>query len=132
VTRALLEELVSIDSVNPTLVPGGAGEAEIGRFVAGWLDRHGVEVEYHELAPLRANVIGRVRGSGGGRSLMLNAHLDTVALGGPDGALRPRVDGSRLYGRLSSSDPAARGRTPRASGSTSKMFNAQPRSCSAR
>jgi acetylornithine deacetylase len=48
VTRALLEELVSIDSVNPTLVPGAAGEAEIGRFVAGWLERHGVEVEYHE------------------------------------------------------------------------------------
>jgi acetylornithine deacetylase len=99
VTRALLEELVSIDSVNPTLVPGGAGEAEIGRFVAGWLDRHEIAVEYYELAPTRANVIGRVRGSGGGRSLMLNAHLDTVALGGPDGALRPRVEGTRLYGR---------------------------------
>jgi acetylornithine deacetylase len=97
--RTLLEELVAIESVNPTLVPGGAGEAEIGRFVADWLERRGIEVEYHELAPARANVVGRVRGSGGGRSLMLNAHLDTVALGGPDGALVPRVDGARLYGR---------------------------------
>jgi acetylornithine deacetylase/succinyl-diaminopimelate desuccinylase-like protein len=97
--RGLLEQLVAIDSVNPTLVPGGAGEAQLGRFVAAWLDDRGVDVEYLELAPARANVIGCVRGSGGGRSLMLNAHLDTVALGGPDGGLAPRVEGTRLYGR---------------------------------
>jgi acetylornithine deacetylase len=30
---------------------------------------------------------------------MLNAHMDTVGLGGPDGALTPRVEGNRLYGR---------------------------------
>lgn len=98
-TRPLLEQLVAIDSVNPTLVPGGAGEAEIGRFVAVWLEEHGVETEYEELAPSRANVVGRVRGSGGGRSLLLNAHMDTVGLGGPDGALTSRVEGNRLYGR---------------------------------
>ncbi len=98
-TRTLLEQLVAIDSVNPTLVPGGAGEVEIGRFVAGWLERNGIETEYEELAPSRANVVGRVRGAGGGRSLMLNAHMDTVGLGGPDGALAPRVEQGRLYGR---------------------------------
>jgi acetylornithine deacetylase len=98
-TIELLEQLVAIDSVNPTLVPGGAGEAEIGRFVARWLEEHGLEVEYEELGPARANVVGRVRGSGSGRSLLLNAHLDTVALGGPDGSLQPRVEGRRLYGR---------------------------------
>jgi acetylornithine deacetylase len=80
-------------------VPGGAGEAEIGRVVAEWLEEHGVEVEVEELAPARVNVIGRVRGSGGGRSLLLNAHMDTVALGGSGGALTPRVEGTRLYGR---------------------------------
>ncbi len=95
----LLEQLVAIDSVNPTLVPGGAGEAEIGRFVAGWLEQNGVETVYEELAPSRANVVGRVRGSGGGRSLMLNAHMDTVGLGGPDGALATRVENGRVYGR---------------------------------
>jgi len=95
----LVERLVAIESVNPTLVPGGAGEAELGRFVADWLEERGVEVEYEELAPGRANVIGRVRGSAGGRTLMLNAHMDTVGLGGPDGALVTRVDGRRMYGR---------------------------------
>lgn len=97
--RSLLERLVAIDSVNPTLVAGGAGEAEVARFVAAWLEDQGVETEYEELAPARANVVGRVRGTGGGRSLMLNAHMDTVGLGGPDGGLEPRVDGRRMYGR---------------------------------
>ncbi len=95
----LVSQLVSIESVNPTLVPGGAGEAEVGRFVADWLERHGLETEYEEVEPGRANVVGRVRGSGRGRTLLLNAHLDTVGLGGPDGGTTPRVDGDRLYGR---------------------------------
>ena len=95
----LVSQLVAIESVNPTLVPGGSGEAEIGRFVADWLAERGIEVELEELAPSRVNVVGRVRGSGGSRSLLLNAHLDTVALGGPDGGITPRVDGDRLYGR---------------------------------
>jgi acetylornithine deacetylase len=95
----LVSRLVAIESVNPTLVPGGSGEAEIGRFVAEWLEGRGIEVELEELAPSRVNVIGRVRGSGGGRTLLLNAHLDTVALGGPDSGTTPRIDGHRLYGR---------------------------------
>ena len=95
----LVERLVAIDSVNPTLVPGGAGEAEIARFVAEWLERTGVAVEYHELGHSRANVIARVRGRGDGRSLLLNAHLDTVGVGGVDAGLSPRLEGKRLYGR---------------------------------
>jgi len=98
-TIDLLERMVAIDSVNPTLVAGGAGELELARFVARWLEDHGLDVELDELAPGRANVVGRVRGSGGGRTLLLNAHLDTVGLGGPDGGVVPRVEGRRMYGR---------------------------------
>ncbi len=96
---ALLGRLVEIDSVNPDLVPGGAGEGEIARFVAEWLERAGLDVTLQESAPGRPNVIGRVRGNGGGKSLMFNAHMDTVGLGGEDGGLRARVEGDRLYGR---------------------------------
>jgi acetylornithine deacetylase len=95
----LVSRLVAVDSVNPTLVAGGAGEGELGRVVADWLEAGGVAVEIQEPAPGRPNVIGHVRGSGGGRSLLLNAHLDTVAPGGPDGGIEPRVEGARLYGR---------------------------------
>jgi acetylornithine deacetylase len=97
--RDLLVKLVAIDSVNPTLVPGGAGEATIARCVADWLERNAVAVDYHDLGDGRANVIGRVPGSGRGRTLLLNAHLDTVGLGGPEAGLSPRVAGNRVYGR---------------------------------
>jgi acetylornithine deacetylase len=96
---ALTAELVAIDSTNPDLVPGGAGEAEIARFVAAWLESAGLDVELYELGPRRANVIAIARGSGGGRALMLNAHMDVVGAGGMGEPWTPRSDGTRLYGR---------------------------------
>ena len=54
----LLSELVAIDSVNPDLVPGGAGEGEIAAFIADWLTKAGLEVQIQETAPGRPNVIG--------------------------------------------------------------------------
>ena len=95
---ALLAELVGIDSVNPAFGPG-AGEAEIAAFVAGWLEEAGLEVEVAEAAPGRPNVVGRARGRGGGRTLLLNGHLDTVGYAGMTEPLVPRVEGRRLYGR---------------------------------
>ena len=38
----LARHLIAIDSVNPTLVPGGAGEHEIAQFVAGWATEYGL------------------------------------------------------------------------------------------
>jgi len=95
----LLRQLVAIDSTNPDLVPGGAGEGEIARFVASWCERAGLEVEVEEAAPGRPNVIAAARGAGGGRSLMLNAHMDTVGVVGMDEPFSGRIDGGRLYGR---------------------------------
>ena len=97
--RALLAELVAIDSVNPSLVPGGAGEAEIARFVGGWLASRGLEVDVSDAEPGRPNAVGRARGSGGGRTLLLNAHMDVVGVDGMSDPFRPRVEGDRLYGR---------------------------------
>src|SRR6478672_11839030 len=96
---ALIADLVAIDSVNPDLVPGGAGEGEIAAFVARWLERAGLEVRVEEAAPGRPNVIGVARGRGGGPALLLNGHTDTVGVGGMPDAHVPRVDGDRLHGR---------------------------------
>jgi acetylornithine deacetylase len=93
----LTSALVAIDSVNPVLVPGGAGEREIASFVAGWCSEHGLEVEV--LGDERPSVVATKRGSGGGRSLLLNGHLDTVGVAGMEAPFDPRVDGDRLYGR---------------------------------
>jgi acetylornithine deacetylase len=95
----LLRQLVAIDSINPDLVAGGAGEREIARFVASWLDQAGLEVTLAESAPGRPSVVGVVRGAGGGRSLLLNAHMDTVGVAGMERPHDPRVEGNRLYGR---------------------------------
>jgi acetylornithine deacetylase len=99
VTTELLAQLVAIDSVNPTLVPGGAGEAQIAAFVADWLREHGLEVTVDEPLPGRPSVVGVARGTGGGASLMLNAHLDTVNVDGMDRPHEPVVRDGRLYGR---------------------------------
>jgi len=47
----------------------------------------------------RPSVVGRLVGSGGGGSLMLNAHLDTVGIEGMASALEPVIRNGRLYGR---------------------------------
>jgi acetylornithine deacetylase len=95
----LTRALVAIDSVNPSLVEGGAGEGEIARFVAHWASAAGLESQIVEATAGRPSVIVRARGTGGGRSLLLCAHLDTVGFEGMSDPLVARVDGDRLYGR---------------------------------
>jgi acetylornithine deacetylase len=97
--RELLAHLVAIDSVNPRLVPGGAGEAEIAQFVGAWLERRGLDAQLLDAEPGRPNVIARARGTGGGRTLLLNAHMDVVGVEGMTDPFRPRVEGDRMYGR---------------------------------
>jgi len=96
----LLARLVGIDSANPDLPAGGAGETEIADACAAWLAGHGLEIHRLEQQPGRPSIVAIARGTGGGRSLMLNGHLDTVALGDFAGdALSPYVRDGRLYGR---------------------------------
>lgn len=95
----LLRELVAIDSVNPALVAGASGEAAIAGAVAGYLRRVGVDVEVHEVAPGRPNVVGVLEGRTRGRSLMFCGHLDTVGVEGMAAPFEPREEDGRLYGR---------------------------------
>ena len=90
---------MAIESVNPDLVPSGSGEGAIAGFVATWLRDAGLEVSVVEPVPGRPSVVGVLRGSGGGRSLMLNAHMDTVGAGGMADAFSPAVRAGRVYGR---------------------------------
>jgi acetylornithine deacetylase/succinyl-diaminopimelate desuccinylase-like protein len=96
---SLISDLVCIESVTPWLVEGGAGEREVVDYFSAYVADLGVEVEVLEIAPDRFNFIATLRGTGGGPSLCLNAHADTVGFAGwPETALVPRLDGERLYG----------------------------------
>jgi acetylornithine deacetylase len=96
---SLLKSLVAIDSVNPSLVPGAAGEAAIAGAIAAHLGDLGLEVHLQEAAPGRPNVIGVLRGEHPGRSLMLCGHVDTVGVDGMAAPFEPVERDGRLYGR---------------------------------
>ena len=96
--RELVERLVAIDSVNPTLVPGGAGEAGSAASSPAGSTRAASRPSTTSRRLARERRRSRVAAAERTVTL-LNAHMDTVALGGADAGLSPRVDGNRLYGR---------------------------------
>lgn len=95
----LLSDLVSINSINPDLVPGSPGEGEIADYIAQWLKRADLEVELVESMTGRPNVVGIARGTGGGKTLLLNGHTDTVGVAGMSDAHKPVTKEGRMYGR---------------------------------
>ncbi|MEI7744190.1 MAG: M20/M25/M40 family metallo-hydrolase, partial [Chloroflexota bacterium] len=105
--ETLLTRLVAIDSVTPWLVPTGAGEAQVARFIADWLADLPLEVALEEAAPGRPNVVARLRGTGGGPALLLNAHHDTVGYDNwRDRALVAERRDDRLIGLGTADDKA--------------------------
>jgi acetylornithine deacetylase len=96
---SLLQELVSIDSVNPSLVPGAAGEAQVAGHIASHMRRLGLDVRLQEVAPGRPNVIGVLEGRSPGPSLMFCGHTDTVGVEGMSAPFTPDIRDGRLYGR---------------------------------
>ncbi|MER3389830.1 MAG: M20/M25/M40 family metallo-hydrolase [Microcella sp.] len=82
---AVLAELIAIDSVNSDLVPGGAGESAIADWCAAWLGERGFEVARLEGRAGHPSLVAIARGAGGGATLLLNGHLDTVGVAGYDG-----------------------------------------------
>src|SRR5690349_825345 len=95
----LLSDLVSINSINPDLVPGSPGESEIAYYIADWLKSNDLEVELIESVSGRPNGVGIARGAGGGKTLLLNGHMDTVGIAGMPDAHQPLIKDGRLYGR---------------------------------
>ncbi|MEP6914226.1 MAG: M20/M25/M40 family metallo-hydrolase [Acidobacteriota bacterium] len=95
----LLRDLIAIDSVNPSLVPGAAGETQIAEAIAVHMRGLGLDVEVQEVAPGRPNVVGVLEGREPGRSLMLCGHTDTVGVAGMRAPFDPVMHEGRIYGR---------------------------------
>ncbi|KAF4219088.1 hypothetical protein CNMCM5878_003943 [Aspergillus fumigatiaffinis] len=98
---ALTQALVHMDSSNPSIgATSGAGECTIARCIQSWLAHRQIEVHRIEPTVGRPSIVGVVRGSGGGKSLMFNGHLDTVSLSSYlDDPLSGRISEDRIYGR---------------------------------
>jgi acetylornithine deacetylase len=95
----LLKDLIAVDSVNPSLVPGAAGEAAVARTIAEAMRGIGLTVETQDAAPGRPNVVGTLDGRQPGRSLMFCGHIDTVGVAGMAAPFDPAERNGRIYGR---------------------------------
>jgi acetylornithine deacetylase len=60
---------------------GGGEEGPLAKFLVSEMTKLGLETQLQEVEPNRFNAIGILRGSGGGKSLMLNGHIDTNPVG---------------------------------------------------
>ncbi|KAL5088656.1 hypothetical protein Trisim1_006346 [Trichoderma cf. simile WF8] len=97
----LTQTLVRINSANPSMgsIPG-PGETAVARYITAWMEHRDIETHWIEPTPGRPSVVGVARGLGGGKSLMLNGHIDTVTLVGYEGdPLNGDIIDGKLYGR---------------------------------
>ncbi len=99
---ATLGDLIAIPSINPDLAASAPGEGAIAAYCADFLRKAGLAVEVQQVAPGRPNIIGILRGTGGGRSLILNGHVDTVGVEGMAEPFTPRRRNGHILGRGSS------------------------------
>jgi len=103
-----VSQLVKIKSVTPGFgwLPecSLSGETAVNEYTKSILDKLGAETELYEKTPGRKNLCAHYRGTGGGRSLLFNGHVDVVPPGnmddwGGDDPFSGRVDDAFIYGR---------------------------------
>ncbi len=102
VTR-LLSDLVAIPSVNPMgrpLTGEGYLEGAMSDYLEGWFASLGVSVERQVVSPGRTNLIARYDSPKGRRTLLFDAHQDTVPVDGMTiDPFAPVLEAGKLYGR---------------------------------
>lgn len=90
---ALASDLIKISSFK-------GQETDVARFLAAFFEERGYEVQLQEVEPGRFQTIAVLKGSGGGKSFMLNGHIDInpVAQNWTRDPWTPTVEGDRIYG----------------------------------
>ena len=96
---ALTRDLVRIPSV---VRPGDptATEAAVAAHVERWLSVEGFDVEVHEVAPGRPNVLASIGASSAGPTLLLEGHTDVVTEGNAREWSHPPFGGDLVDGRI--------------------------------
>ena len=94
------EEIVDLASELIRIPSFTTKETPAAEYMRDFFDDHGFETEMQEVEPGRKQVIARLRGCGGGRSMMFNGHLDIDPLteSWRWDPFEPRVEGNRLWG----------------------------------
>jgi acetylornithine deacetylase len=116
--KELVDLLQTLVRTNSSAIPPDGCETDAQKVLLNFLNSHGIPADLYELAFLqnsshpyvrhdrnysgRHNLIARLKGTGGGRSLMLSGHMDTVPVGRSEWKDSPWsgvIDDGRLYGR---------------------------------
>jgi acetylornithine deacetylase/succinyl-diaminopimelate desuccinylase-like protein len=91
-------ELVEL-ALDLASIPGRLGQEDaVAEFLEARMDAAGCEVRRESFTPGRSNVVGIRNGTGGGLSLMFNAHLETGGSDEPDVIPAARLIGDELHG----------------------------------
>ena len=98
-TLRTLTDLIRIDSRNPHLERDAPGEWELAAYVHRVLGDLGWQAELHDLGNQRANVVATRAGTGGGPSLLIHAHLDTIGVSGMQAPFAAEQRDGRIWGR---------------------------------
>lgn len=99
-TTQYLADMVSINSINPSLVPDAPGEMQMAEWLINTCSDLGLNVVVQYGTHKRPNVIATWLGSGGGQSILLTGHTDTVSVENMSILpFEPRIEDGRLYGR---------------------------------
>lgn len=104
--KELLDLTVGLGSIT---APSGY-EQPVADYVEAWFGSHGFHAYQQNLCEGRSNTIGILKGTGGGKKLIFNSHMDSdMALPPlPGGPIPPgpkvRVEGKRIFGKTVQND----------------------------
>ncbi|HEX3026249.1 MAG TPA: M20 family metallopeptidase [Clostridia bacterium] len=74
-------------------------EKPVAEYLLKLFESEGIEAYLQEVYPGRPNVVAKIPGTGRGRSLMFNGHIDTVPPNGMDHPFDGMIKDGKLYGR---------------------------------
>ena len=105
----VISDIIRIPSINPYIDPAQkderiGGETRVNEYLKLVMDKAGLRTDLWEVEKGRANLVGICKGQNGGRSLIFNGHVDTVAPGPEElwtiaGPFSGVVVDGKIYGR---------------------------------
>ena len=97
---ATLQDMVAIESINPSLPGGDRGEVEMVAYLSRFFDSIGIAYELSEVLPGRHNVIATLEGEDPEKRLLFECHMDTASVDIMTiSPFEPHIRDGLMYGR---------------------------------